>query len=195
MIPCRNQIRNEPTTARTRASLGAIATGVGSTATGCLCARIADSFNAQAATAMPTASTNAPIGALLRSSLPLRIASDLPNTPRRRPCLPPLSGDPGWLQGGAGRDREAEQGESQELQEAATGGEERDSGMIDPAKLAAVNRYANLIRNAAKRRYAFDYIAWLRNGAVGLEPQKPQGLSFMGAQAVRHQVAEFNLWT
>ena len=45
-------------------------------------------------------------------------------------------------------------------------------------------RYLNLMRNAAKRRYGFLYLAWLRNGAVGLEPERGT-LSVMGAQAVR----------
>ena len=51
-------------------------------------------------------------------------------------------------------------------------------------KLQAAYRYLNLMRNAAKRRYGFLYLAWLRNGAVGREPERGK-LSVMGAQAVR----------
>ena len=65
---------------------------------------------------------------------------------------------------------------------------------IQPAKMAAANRYCNLIRNKPKRTYAFAYLQWLQNGAEGLEPQRPQGLSCMGAQAVRMSLGEFNLW-
>lgn len=64
---------------------------------------------------------------------------------------------------------------------------------IQPEKLAAANRYANLIRNKAKRTYAFAYIGWLRNGAEGLEPERGT-LSVMGAQAVRMQIAAMKLW-
>ena len=47
-------------------------------------------------------------------------------------------------------------------------------------------RYLNLMRNAGKRQYGFAYLAWLRNGAVGLEPERQTfKLSTMGAQAVR----------
>ena len=60
--------------------------------------------------------------------------------------------------------------------------------------LQACYRYLNLLRNAPKRRYGFTYVAWLRNGAVGVEPERPKGLSFMGAQAVRLAVADFKLW-
>lgn len=65
---------------------------------------------------------------------------------------------------------------------------------IDKSKLAAANRYANLIRNKPKRDYAFAYLSWMRNGAEGNEPDKPKGLSFMGAQAVRMQIEDFKLW-
>lgn len=51
-------------------------------------------------------------------------------------------------------------------------------------ELAAANRYLNLLRNKPKRAYGFAYLAWLKNGAVGYEPDHP-GLGAMGAQAVR----------
>ena len=41
---------------------------------------------------------------------------------------------------------------------------------INAQKLGEANRYANLIRKSSKRRYAQAYIAWLRNGAEGMEP-------------------------
>ena len=65
---------------------------------------------------------------------------------------------------------------------------------IPAQKLAIAHRYANLIRNKPKRVYAFAYISWLRNGAEGREPERPQGLSFMGAQAVRSSIGEMKLW-
>ena len=54
---------------------------------------------------------------------------------------------------------------------------------------AAANRYVNLLRNKPKRVYGFAYLAWLRNHAVGHEPEHP-GLSVMGAQAVRIRLHE-----
>ena len=69
------------------------------------------------------------------------------------------------------------------------------TAIIAADKLAAANRYMNLIRNKAKRDYGFAYIAWLKNGAVGHSPERPPGLSYMGAQAVRIQLDGMNLWT
>jgi hypothetical protein len=65
---------------------------------------------------------------------------------------------------------------------------------VQPEKLAAAHRYGNLIRNKPKRDYAFAYIAWLRNGAEGLEPEKPRNLSYMAAQAVRMAIDTMKLW-
>ena len=56
-------------------------------------------------------------------------------------------------------------------------------------ELAAANRYLNLLRNKPKRAYGFAYLAWLKNHAVGHEPEHP-GLSVMGAQAVRMNLRE-----
>ena len=50
--------------------------------------------------------------------------------------------------------------------------------------LQAAYRYLNLMRNVDKRRYGFRYLVWLREGAVGQEPDRGR-LSVMGAQAVR----------
>jgi len=58
---------------------------------------------------------------------------------------------------------------------------------------AEINRYVNLIHNRAKRTYALAYVRWLRCGAMGQEPQG-DGLSYMGAQAVRLAIREFNPW-
>ena len=57
------------------------------------------------------------------------------------------------------------------------------------ARLRAAYRYLNLIKNTAKRRYGFTYLAWLGNGAAGYEPDRGR-LSVMGAQAVRLQLDE-----
>jgi hypothetical protein len=65
--------------------------------------------------------------------------------------------------------------------------------LFDPVKLGQANKYANLIRNKAKREYAQAYIAWLRNGAEGLEPEHSK-LSYMAAQAVRMTVDAMKLW-
>jgi hypothetical protein len=59
--------------------------------------------------------------------------------------------------------------------------------------LKGAYRYANAIRNAAKRSYANAYIAWMVGGAVGLEPERGR-LSTMAAQAVRLEVASLRLW-
>jgi hypothetical protein len=66
--------------------------------------------------------------------------------------------------------------------------------IIAPEKLGAAYKYANLIRNKAKRDYANAYIAWLRNGAEGLEPERGQ-LGVMAAQAVRMHINTMNLWS
>lgn len=49
---------------------------------------------------------------------------------------------------------------------------------------AAAHRYARSLRNPAKRRYAYDYIAWLRSGQEGDEPERGE-LSYIAAQGVR----------
>jgi hypothetical protein len=56
-------------------------------------------------------------------------------------------------------------------------------------KRGEANRYLNLIRNKAKREYGWAYLAWLRNGAVGIAPDHP-GLGAMAAQAVRLSLHE-----
>lgn len=43
-------------------------------------------------------------------------------------------------------------------------------------------------RNPLKRSYAASYYNYLRNG--GTEPERPEGLSYMAAQAVRMQLGE-----
>ncbi len=65
---------------------------------------------------------------------------------------------------------------------------------IPAHKLAAANRYVNMIRNKNKRDYGFAYLAWLKGGAVGNEPERPAGLSVMGAQAVMIQLNAMKLW-
>lgn len=56
-------------------------------------------------------------------------------------------------------------------------------------KRQAAYRYLNLIRNGEKRRYGFAYLAWLRNHAIGMEPERGR-LSCMAAQAVRMNLHE-----
>lgn len=67
------------------------------------------------------------------------------------------------------------------------------TAMIERTKLEAAYKYGNLIRNKAKRDYAFAYIAWLKNGAVGYEPERGR-LSYMAAQAVRMTIDGMKLW-
>jgi hypothetical protein len=54
-------------------------------------------------------------------------------------------------------------------------------------------RYVNAIRNDAKRDYARAYLLWLQCGRQDAEPTRPEGLSFMGAQAVRHRLADLQV--
>ena len=65
----------------------------------------------------------------------------------------------------------------------------RDGVLAMTAQNAAANRYLNLIRNKAKRDYGFAYLSWLKNGAVGHEPERGK-LSCMAAQAVRNNLHE-----
>ena len=64
---------------------------------------------------------------------------------------------------------------------------------IDKEKLGQAYKYANLIRNKAKREYATAYINWLRGGAEGLEPERGK-LGVMAAQAVRMNIDAIKLW-
>ncbi len=65
---------------------------------------------------------------------------------------------------------------------------------IPPHKLAAANRFVNMIRNAKKRAYGFAYLTWLKGGAIGDSPDPPAGLSVMAAQAVRMELDAMGLW-
>lgn len=64
---------------------------------------------------------------------------------------------------------------------------------IDKAQLGSAYKYANLIRNKAKRTYANAYIAYWLNGGEGLEPDRGK-LGYMAAQAVRIEIDSMNLW-
>jgi len=44
---------------------------------------------------------------------------------------------------------------------------------IQPEKLAAANRWANLLP-VPERKYAFAHLGWLRGGAEGQEPERGQ---------------------
>lgn len=54
---------------------------------------------------------------------------------------------------------------------------------LDAARADAL-AYARTIRNAEKRAYALAFIAFRFGDAAC--PERPDGLSYMGAQAVRH---------
>jgi hypothetical protein len=60
----------------------------------------------------------------------------------------------------------------------------------ETAKLFA---YVRGIRNPAKKAYAQAYAAYRIEGRCQL-PEKPADLSVMGAQAVRHRVADLIGW-
>lgn len=61
---------------------------------------------------------------------------------------------------------------------------------VSPAAVYAARRYLGAIRNKPKQAYAIAYLKWMRGD--GLEPERPAGLSVMGAQAVR--LALRDLW-
>lgn len=65
--------------------------------------------------------------------------------------------------------------------------------MIAPEKLAAAYRYANTLPTHAQRDYANSYIAWLRNGAMGLEPERGR-LTKATAQTIKTVIDAMNLW-
>ena len=50
--------------------------------------------------------------------------------------------------------------------------------------------YIRKIRNPGKREYAREYWRWMNRLGYGKEPQRPAGLSVMGAQAVRHELRD-----
>lgn len=56
----------------------------------------------------------------------------------------------------------------------------------------AVRRYIASIRSLAKKNYAARYADWIVCGSSGEEPPR-DGLSYMGAQAVRVQLHELGL--
>jgi len=53
-------------------------------------------------------------------------------------------------------------------------------------RLELARAYVNRIKNSRKREYALDYLRWWTEG--GREPKPPDGLGYMGAQAVRIQI-------
>ena len=55
-------------------------------------------------------------------------------------------------------------------------------------------RYISAIRNAAKQEYAHAYAAWMDGDRTGPEPDRPEGLSFMGGQAVRLNLYEYDYY-
>ena len=61
------------------------------------------------------------------------------------------------------------------------------SAALDTAYEA--DRYVGSIRNDLKREYARAYLAFLRAPGPALGPERPRGLSYMAAQAVRMTLA------
>ena len=55
---------------------------------------------------------------------------------------------------------------------------------------AIAQAYVRGIRNPAKHAYAVAYLRYLVQG--GEEPERPAGLSYMGAQAVRLALQDYN---
>jgi hypothetical protein len=53
-------------------------------------------------------------------------------------------------------------------------------------RLELAQAFIHRIRNIHKRDYALDYLRWWTEG--GREPERPDGLGYMGAQAVRMQI-------
>lgn len=66
--------------------------------------------------------------------------------------------------------------------------------MITPAKIADCALYVLRIRNKLKREYAKAYLKAIADGRLTDEcympPERPTGLSYMGAQAVEMNIAE-----
>ncbi len=52
--------------------------------------------------------------------------------------------------------------------------------------------YINAIRHAGKKEYALAYAAWMDGDRKGPEPERPESLSFMGGQAVRLNLYEYD---
>lgn len=65
--------------------------------------------------------------------------------------------------------------------------------IFQPEKRLAAARYSNLLPTSAQRRYASAYICWLRNGAVGPEPERGR-LTRAAASTVKTQIDAMNLW-
>jgi len=65
--------------------------------------------------------------------------------------------------------------------------------MTDQTKLESAYRYANLLPTAAARRYASAYIGWLRDGAIGYEPERGR-ITRASAHEIKGKISEFKLW-
>lgn len=65
--------------------------------------------------------------------------------------------------------------------------------IIQEEKLHRANRYANLLNTVPERDFAFAYIRWLREGAVGVEPERGR-LSKRGAEMVKAHIDAMKLW-
>lgn len=67
-------------------------------------------------------------------------------------------------------------------------------GTTNAERQKTANRYGNSLPTAAKRRYAFAYLGWLRNHAVGYEPERGAGVTVQAAAVIREMVNQFRLW-
>lgn len=66
-------------------------------------------------------------------------------------------------------------------------------GRNHPERVKEANRWANLLPTAMRRRFAFDYLAWLNGGAVGVEPD-PKGLARRFKDEIKEEIGKYRLW-
>ena len=51
--------------------------------------------------------------------------------------------------------------------------------------------YIRRIKNPVKKAYATAVLRWMQNPGMNNEPEFPDNLSYMAAQAVRHQLSAY----
>ena len=61
--------------------------------------------------------------------------------------------------------------------------------LLPPERVAILNRWGNLMRNAAERRYVFAYLAWMRGQCIGYAPsyEHPR-VSHNSARRIREHI-------
>lgn len=57
-----------------------------------------------------------------------------------------------------------------------------------------INRYANLLPTRPQIIYAFAYIGWLKNGAVGPMPERPKGCTIAQAGQIEAAIQGYRPW-